>query len=127
MPQYLPLHNVEIPHGFIGTRQLNSRGLCAVPHIIVYTNAFGQYIVDSTSIATLLETQTNISIFTFFFSNLFNIKGTATIDGYFSHVWTQMNLIRAPLYNFTPHTPYNASTLRSECWVLILGANAYEK
>ena len=30
LPQYLPLHNVETPHGLLGTGQLKSRGRCAV-------------------------------------------------------------------------------------------------
>jgi hypothetical protein len=35
LPQYLPPHNVETPHGLSGTGQLKSRGRCAVALVIV--------------------------------------------------------------------------------------------
>jgi len=36
LPQYLLLHNVETPHGPLGTGQLKSRGRCALALVIVF-------------------------------------------------------------------------------------------
>jgi hypothetical protein len=62
LPQYLRPHNVETPHGFLGTGRLNSRGLCAVTLIIVCACVLG----SKELVALVLETQVDI-INLFFF------------------------------------------------------------
>lgn len=76
----------------------------------------------------LLETKINVfNLYLLFCSEFFIVKGIVAIDGYFPHVWTHMNLIRVPLYIFTLHTLYSARTFTSECWVILLRTNEYEK